>query len=408
MLQQSSDTPIRHNQVPVSALQEVVNRYFALQGQPAPTIGSIAEFQALLPVMDSTTYANLATLALAQRQTVPVSIGSTSGTTGARKLVLTRTQTPGAKPSEADIQLVTELRMTGALQAGDVVANFFMVGLFSLLHHGFNRLLEACYCSVIPLASLCPDQAASQLRFLQQSGVNVLVGTPGTLIQIANTARQHQIDLPIQRILFTGERMGHAKAAVLKAAFPGVRIIGLYGLSETGFAAVELPNGAYKVRDLGYFVELDAEDRLLITCLDPSLPVPVVRYQTGDQMRLSEKAGLTLLHGIDRADQSFNYSGNLISLQTVRDLVQQASGLPDVTLELELTTDAQGWDWLHVQLLHDDPSLDVIAIRQQLLSHAELAEALHKQAGNIRVSCKPCHTASLSGRLKHRAIIDLR
>ena len=407
----------QHNRLDLTKLQVVVNQLWAMRhpGQPAPQLQNYADFQALVPSMQSADYALLARQSLANHHEVPLCIGGTSGTTGQSKLVLTRTNTPGSRPSELDIQLITELRIAGSLNPGDVVANLFMVGLFSILHHGFNRILEACYCSVIPLASLDPAKQQAQLAFMQQCGVNVLVGTPGTLIQVAHAVRESGISLPISRILFTGERMGAAKAAVLRQIFPGVRIIGCYGLSECGFVALEQPDGRYLVRDNAFFVERAPNGRLLITSLDPSLPTPVVRYDSGDQLELCHVGAMTFLHGIDRADNAFNFIGNLIELKTVRQLVAVGLQQTDALVEVQLSTDVAGRDELLVRVLTDNFSHYARetqsvndAVLQQLLGHAEIKEALDKQAGTVRVELHPAAAATLSGRNKHQSIIDLR
>ncbi len=391
-------------------LQLVVDKLWQLQGQgQAPTIDSYADFCRLVPVMQGHDYNDIAHKAYAKREEVPVQIGGSSGTTGKGKLVLSRTQAPGSGPSEDDIQLITELRTIGALGPGDVVANLFMVGLFSLLHQGFNRLLEACNCSIVPLGTLDPDQVGSQLDFLRRYRVNVLAGTPGTLIQVADAVRKSGVKLEIERILFTGERMGAVKASVLREVFKGTRIIGCYGYSECGFVGIEHPDGRYRVRDDAYFLERDPDGRLLVSCLDVNLPTPVVRYDTGDQVEFVEHCGQVFLDGIERADSSFNFIGNLIDIKTLRQLAGHVLCREDLIFEVELNTRADGTDDLLVRVLADDVDTnDCERIRDQLLSHAEIREAIDKQAGTVHVECRPPAEANLSGRNKHRQIIDNR
>lgn len=398
-----------HTQFEPERLQAVVDKVWQLRypEQTAPKVKSYQDFTGLIPVMRGDDYGAVARAAFARHAEKPVMIGGTSGTTGESKLVLGRTNTPGSRPTEDDIQLITELRMLGALNPGDVVVNLFMVGLFSILHHGFNRLLEACYCSIIPIGMLNQEQEEKQLKFMAACGVNVLVGTPGTLIQVAHAVRKQGISLNIKRILFTGERMGEAKATVLRSVFPGVRIIGCYGLSECGFVAIEQANGRYRVRENAYFLEQDQSGRLLVTCLDAELPAPILRYDTGDEITFVQTGSATYLHNIDRADTSFNFVGNLVDVKKLRQAIADLLGRSDVILEVELNTDSDGRDDLLVRVLVDTP-VDGDLVLDYLCRQEELKEALEKGAGNIRVEQCPPEQAKLSGRNKHRHLIDNR
>jgi len=403
---------IQHTPFDADKIQAIVDKLWALKSnntEAAPKISSYDEFAALVPTMNGSQYTELAQQAFKQHTEVPVLIGGSSGTTGPSKLILERTNTPGSRPSEDDIQLITELRMAGALNPGDVVVNLFMVGMYSLLHQGFNRILEACYCSVIPLGSLNTDHLHNQLTFMANAEVNVLVGTPGTLIQMANAVKDSGITLNIKRILFTGERMGEAKANVLKAIFPGVRIIGCYGLSECGFVAVEQFNGKYQVRDYAYFLEKSAQGRLLVTSLNPNLPTPVVRYDTGDQFNFISLANKIFLDNLDRADNSFNFIGNLIKCSTITTLASEFLAQKDVLIEVALDTDEQGRDNLLITLLVDGLSLaQCQTFEAQLCQLEDFREALDKRAGTVSVVCAPPQAATLSERNKHRTIVDRR
>lgn len=400
-----------HSEFDKRRVQKVVNKLWAMlkPEQQAPKIDDYQSFVNNVPEMDKNTYAELSELAFANRTETPLIIGGTSGTSGQSKLVLEKTNTPGSRPSEEDIQLITELRMAGVLNAGDIVANLFMVGMYSILHHGFNRIIEACYASVLPLGGLNPEQVNSQLSFMKKYKVNVLTGTPGTLIQVAHAVKESGVQLNIERILYTGEAMGEAKAQVLKDAFPGVRIVGFYGLSECGFLAIEVGQDRYKVLQNAYFIELNAKGRLLVTNLNEESPVPFVRFDTGDAVELLSSAGQLIMQGIDRSDTSFNFVGNLVDVKELRAISAAAAGLEDLLIEATLSTRQDGKDALEIRVLCQGLSeAQQQQISAALLGYEEVKEALDKNSGLVTVIFDLPKNSRLTGRNKHRQILDLR
>ncbi|PRC94387.1 hypothetical protein [Solimicrobium silvestre] len=398
----------RFDPVPVRAL---LQRQYALSGKPAdsvPEINSYEDFTRLVPVMDGTTYAALAEATFAQNGAVGFYIGGSSGTTNKPKLVLSGTPRLGIAPTDEQRELIGNLRQNGVFQPGDVVANGFMVGLFSILHHGVNRVLEACGASIVPLGTLDESCVESQLNFLAQIGTNVLVGTPGTLVQVAHAVRRTGISVPIKRIAFTGERLGSTKLALLRSVFPGVRVISLYGISEVGFVAIgDEGSGSHKVRENAYLLETDTDGRLLLTCLDPSNPIPVVRYMPGDRITLETTEEGAWIRHIERSNLDFNFMGNLVELRSLRAAVAQTTGVADPLIDVVLYTGEDGRDELTLRVygVSDD---ELVQTRQLVASLPELREAAEKNAGRVEVRSAKLEEAVLSGRQKQRQILDYR
>ena len=335
-------------------------------------------------------------------------VGGSSGTTSKSKLVLAYTPRLGVGPSDEQRELIVSLRQAGIFQPGDVVANGFLVGLFSILHHGMNRVLDACGTTIVPLGSLDESCVESQLEFLAQVGTNVLVGTPGTLVQIAHAVRRTGISLDIRRIAFTGERLGATKLALLRSVFPGVRVISLYGISEAGFVAIgDEQAGTHKVRENAYFLETDEEGRLMLTCLDPSSPIPIVRYMPGDRISLESVDGTAWISHIERSNLDFNFMGNLVELRSIRAAVAQGTGSADPLVDVVLRTEDDGRDRLTVRVYGvAESGLD--QARQLVFALPEVREAFEKNAGTVEVIAAQLEDAVLSGRQKQKQILDYR
>ncbi|MBR8845626.1 AMP-binding protein [Pseudoalteromonas sp. JC3] len=402
---------LQHTAFDRKRIQAIVKKYWAmnLPDEKVPRISDYESFVANVPEMGKEKYIELSEKAFENHKDAPLIIGGSSGTSGQSKLVVEKTSTPGSRPSEEDIQLITELRMAGVMGPGDVAANLFMVGMYSILHHGFNRIIEACYASILPLGILSPDQTESQLKFMKQYKVNVLTGTPGTLIQVAHAVKETGVQLSIERILYTGERLGEAKAKVLREVFPGVRIIGFYGLSECGFMAIEEGDERYKVRQHAYFLEINQAGRLLVTCLNEETPVPFLRFDTGDAVSLTARGEQVIMAGIDRSDTSFNFVGNLVDVKTLRSIAASTICEPDIIIEVLLDTNNAGQDLLTIRVLHDQlDAQQCQKIEYALLGYEEIKEAIDKRTGVVNVRFDKPETASLTGRNKHRQILDAR
>lgn len=403
-----------HTRFSASKLQKIVDRRWALDPRPPgllPQVTSYEDFVALVPPTTSADYSRLAIAALGEHASTPYYVGGSSGTTSKGKLVLSRVPIPGSTPSDEDKALVGEMLRRGVFRAGDVVVNGFMVGLFSLLHLSVNRLLGACKVTVVPLGT--PDEAniEAQLQFLVGVRANVLIGTPGTLVQLAHAVQRSGVRPAIERIAFTGERLGSVKAAVLKCAFPGVKIIGLYGISECGFVGIgDESIGEYELFEDSFFLEVDEASQLLITGLDVTQPVPILRYAPGDRIALRATETSTILTRIERTNMDFNFMGNLIELRRLGSIVTAALGFQDPVFEVELQTSVDGRDEMTLRVLGlGTDHVALTRLQTQLCSLPEIREAFEKNAGTVRVVAggEVAH-ATLSGRLKHRQIIDLR
>ncbi len=395
-----------------ASVAPILARWWTLAGRTGtpPTITDLDDFRSAVSPMSGPDYARIALAAYAGRGTNAVYVGGSSGTTGKSKLVLSRIPARGVGASEQEVALIRTLRQRGHAGPGDVFANLFMVGHFSILHHGINKMLEACQSTIVPVGTLPAEAPWVQVDFLRGCGVNALAGTPSSIVQLANVLRMTGRHLPIRRILYTGEGFGAAKRALVASVFPEARIVGLYGLSETGFMGIETATaGVYEVQRGAYFLETDAQDRLLVTGLDATQTVPILRYATGDRTLLTQVGDTVLLRGVERTGRDFNFMGNLIGLSCVQGSIARTSGLAEPEIEIRLTTDGIGRDILTVTLFGDaNDSAACARMRDGLLLIPELREAIDKDAGDVLVECRPPEQFTLTPRQKQKIIIDDR
>lgn len=376
-------------------------------------IQSYEEFRRTIPIMRREEYAALAESVFDKPRLDQFYIGASSGSTGGRKLVLRRSAVSKGEHGIAERELASRLRHLGVFRGGDVVVNLFAVQNFSILHHGACTLLEAFGCDIVPPGDFHRGaQGADQLRLLARLKVNVLFGTPSSLIQVANLCRSSDIYLQLERIVFAGEALGTVKRKRLASIFGAqVRFWGLYGLSECGFVGISGNRSeTYTIIDSAFFLERDRLGEILITSLDERAPVPIVRYATGDTGILVRNNGVCFLSAIQRLGIDFNYMGNLVSYDVIKQVVARAIHHPDFSLQIELSTKSKGVDQLTAHIFSDrkGDSLKCDQIRVAICNIAELAEGEKKGAGHIVVTVHPFAALAVTANQKEALVIDHR
>lgn len=404
-------TSVQHTSYDPVKLQLIVNTWWSKTGrQGTPqSVTTYNDFAAAIPLMTKEDYVKTSWALWDAKGSERFFIGGSSATTGNPKLILTRVPPKDSAPNEMDRALVRLLRTERFIRDGDVVANLFGVVHFSLLHHAMCRIAEPCRANVVPVGSLEQgSQAKGQLDFLAALCVNVLVGTPSSIVQIAHAAQLCSVELPIDRILFTGEAMGAAKQTFVKKSFPKAKILGLYGLSECGFIGIG-ENDSYSVRDDAYFLELDNEGRLFVSVLDPDEIIPILRYPTGDTAMLFTSDRGFHLKNLRRGGIDFNFMGNLIEFRKIQDVVGRTLGCETEELQLTLSTDVQGRDLLKVCILGGvEQKSHLMRIKHAICEIPEVREALEKNAGDVSIELREITSSSKTSRFKQSLVIDLR
>lgn len=186
----------------------------------------------------------------------------------------------------------------------DIVLVRFPYALSTVAHfiHAAAQSKDAC---VIPASSrntVTPFTRVVDL--MQRLNVTILAALPLQALLIAETAEvlgyKPNKDFPHLRALYTaGEVMTSSRRNVLERVW-GVPVVDNYGMTETGPMAIDCSFGClHPIGDSFIFEVLDDEFReevspgeignLVVTTLT-RYAVPLVRYMTGDRVRLYNKA----------------------------------------------------------------------------------------------------------------------
>jgi phenylacetate-CoA ligase len=187
--------------------------------------------------------------------------------------------------------------LTGAgLGPGDRVFFPFSFGLFVGFWAGFEgaRALGAL---AIPGGG---QDSASRLATMETLGATVLVCTPSYALHLAETARERGLDaaaLPVRVTVHAGEP-GAGIAAVrarIEAAWgarafdhAGMTEMGAYGYECTAQAGLHVNESEFIVEVLDPATGAPAREGELVLTNLGRLGSPVIRYRTGDRVRLAQ------------------------------------------------------------------------------------------------------------------------
>jgi len=255
------------------------------------------------------------------------------------------------------------------------------------------------------------------MRMLHRLRVNVLCGTPSSIISFAKTAERLDLRFGIEKVIFTGEKFSWPRRAYVHDSWPGLQIFGLYGQSEIGFLGLNgpgcAPDNYHLMDDSLLFLECDPEQGLLVTSLDESDLVPILRYAVGDQVLLHPACPCghsgTSIQVLSRCNDTFKYSGNLISAKTLIDTLVKAGAVAsgEVQILLRNTPDLKDQLLVNVHTLNDQ-EVDTRKIKDLLCGLPDIREAISKKTGEVQVQVVPYAALDLSRSQKTKILCDLR
>lgn len=336
-------------------LEEITpaNRFYAPRlaaAKVTPEIGSLEEFSVRLPftrkadlVADQTAHPPYGT-----NLTVPIErytrFCQTSGTT-ARPLVILDTA------ASWDWLLGNWLTIYAAagVQAGQRAYFAFSFGPFL----GFWTAFEAAAklgCLCIPGGGL---STAARVRAILEQRAEVLCCTPTYAMHLAEVAQREGIDLSpsaVRRIIVAGEPGGSVPEvrARIEAAWPGIRVVDHYGMTEVGPVAFQPADrsGALQIIEESYYAEIvnpktggpvapGHVGELVLTTLGRTA-CPLLRYRTGDLVRRDPTApGFVLAGGIiGRADDMVVVRGVNLYPSAVEAVVRSVSAVQEYRVEV--------------------------------------------------------------------------
>ncbi|MGC5701696.1 AMP-binding protein [Pseudomonas sp. NFXW11] len=342
------------------------------------------------PVMEKAALAASGRQLLAAGKMQGCYVVSTSGTTSSPVILANRFLqgvTEHSYPYQVRVAMATHV-----FDATDIVANLLTAGGLGNSYEGMCRLLESIGVTILPVGR--PDTLSNNallLDLLERFSVDVLVGSPSGIVQLAQAALSAGVSLPIRKIVFVGEAFHPSKRTFVSEQWPQARFYSIYGATELGFAAINTPQmnaGHHLVLSDWFFVETNAQGELLITDLKAPV-VPLIRYKIGDygQLLSAPDSNEFYLCIGDRVEEEFSLGGHRIRHEHIRKQLA-AAGVDPTYCQVTLRSSELGRDRVEVALDLPQQELDAAAqlrLEAILSQIPKLGEALRRGVAELGV-----------------------
>ncbi|MDD5261316.1 MAG: hypothetical protein PHD76_05640 [Methylacidiphilales bacterium] len=171
---------------------------------------------------------------------------------------------------------------------------------------GFWTAFEAAArlgCLCLPGGGL---SSAARLQAIIDNKIDHLCCTPTYALRLGHFARQEKMDLTqagVRTIIVAGEPGGSVPEtrARIESFWPRARVFDHHGMTEIGPVTYEVEPGMLAIIESGYIAEMinptaDGTGELVLTNLG-RVGSPLLRYRTGDLVKLARRDGHAFLEG---------------------------------------------------------------------------------------------------------------
>jgi phenylacetate-CoA ligase len=183
------------------------------------------------------------------------------------------------------------------LESGDRVANLFYAGDLYAAFIFYRDAMDNCPRSILqfPIGGFTPP--AEMIKMVREFGINVLVGVPTTIVELADELHRKKEVLAIEKVLYGGEALFHDQKEYIREVLPNVHLSSIgYGSVDAGhlgYADMNCSVNEHRVFSGSSIMEIIDEDtgkvineknvpgRLVYTNLTRLL-MPIIRYPVGD------------------------------------------------------------------------------------------------------------------------------
>lgn len=249
---------------------------------------------------------------------------TTSGTTGRPQPLFY-----GPKSRELQNLLLARAYFFQGLRSSDVVQSVYGHGLVNGGHYIRETFLHFTNALFISAGTGVETRSRTQVEYMHDFGVTVLVGFADYLRHLAQVARDMGI-LPGRdiRIRMISSHLGRESREGLSEAWGGAEVFDWYGVADTGVIAAEGPDhsGLYLMEDAHHVEIIDPDTHatlppdetgdLCVTVLFKDDFFPVVRFNTNDLSAIEPSASPLGL-GLRRIKGFLGRSDNMVKLRGV-------------------------------------------------------------------------------------------
>ncbi len=226
--------------------------------------------------------------------------------------------------------LLGQSYLDNGLNPGEHVANLFMAGNMWSSFSAIQYALE--YCKVVQFPMGAQMKAGEIAKVIGSFQIKTLFGLPGLLLQLA----QEQKHLSIDRIFYAGEHFSKDAMDYL------TQIWGVKEFISAGYACVDVGPIGYQTKDClpgehylfdGIHLEIIDEEAVITSTIRTAMPV--IRYKTGDRVRIiSKNQGLIKFKLLGRVDSKINIWSSRFELSEIREVLMKLGHCEDFQVVL--------------------------------------------------------------------------
>lgn len=283
-----------------------------------------------------------------------VVLHTTSGTTGRPQPLLF-----GPRTREMQNLLLARAYLLQGLRDDDVVHSVYGHGLVNGGHYIRETVLHFTGALFISAGTGIETRSRTQVEYMRDFGVTVLVGFIDYIRHLADVAREMGVvpgrDIKVRMI--TGG-FGRERREIIAEAWGGAETFDWYGIADTGIQAAEGPDhaGCYIWEDAHYFEIVDPETHdplpagqtgnICTTVLFKDDVYPCIRFNTNDLSSIDASGESPLGLRLQRMTGFLGRSDNMVKLRGINVYPTGIGGIlqaePDTTGEFICRVDRQG------------------------------------------------------------------
>jgi phenylacetate-CoA ligase len=283
---------------------------------------------------------------------------SSGGTTGKPKYIFY-----AYEEFEKVCKLLATSYLANGLLKGDKVANLFMAGNMWSSFNAIQKALEFCQVIQYPIGGLV--QAEDFKKYISEFKINIIFGLPSLLIELANLTKGLQID----KIFYAGEAFSESGKALIQNNWGCKEII------SAGYASVDVGPIGYQDSTctgsqhilFNELVHLEVIDEEAVVTSKVRKSMPVIRYRTGDKVKILEKSGSLIKFDIlGRVDNKINIWGSRFEMADLDSIINQ------------------NYQIILKSIKKDDKLYDELEIRADESLDGNLSQKLYQQLKDVR------------------------
>ena len=332
---------------------------------------------------------------------------------------------------EHSISLMSTLGTIPAIQHGDRVANLFYSGNLYASFLTLQTILSHGYLGAVHFPISGVTKVDKTIEILLEHDINVLAGTPTTLLKIVDYIKKNTINnIHLDGICFAGETFYPDQRHFIQSVYPDIIFssLGYASVDASTIGVTDQTCGLNEHRSIDPFAALEIIDeqtgkpiieegkagKIITTDFTRTL-MPIIRYPTGDIGKWVEPVGTPhrkfMLLG--RSEVALRVGVTTIYPEDIQTVLKVLDGIVSIKASQSIITHFDQKDCLTMLLVADqqpDPSIEEILRKKMYEIRPMFLDSVQKKfIHDLRVRFVSISDLEINPRTgKLRSVIDKR